>query len=74
MEVATRDGRELRLTLTAYGQDPPQVDVEVVLAPGGPALHVAELWPIALAEAAAALRGLVTEEEPEGRPAVDERA
>lgn len=58
--VSANDGRELRLTLAVYGNARPQVDIEVVLTPGGLPLHVAELCPVALVEAAAALARAVT--------------
>lgn len=68
--VTANDGRELRLTLAVYGKALPQVDIEVVLTAGGPPLHVAELCPVALVEAAAALCRLTGGAPPQGRQEV----
>ena len=59
--VPGRDGRELRFVLSAVGDDPLQVAVDVTLAPGEPPLEVVELDPAQVLQAAAILRQLALE-------------
>ena len=56
VNLPSPEGRELRLTLAAYGTGRPVVEVEVLLTPGGLPLPVAALHPGTLVRAAEGLR------------------
>ena len=51
------------MAMTAVGDGMPCVTVEVLLAEGGPPLEVVQLDPVALLQAAAALRRLAVESQ-----------
>jgi len=61
--VAAQEERELRFTLTAVGDEPVSVAVEVVLTAGGIPLEVAQLEPTDVLHAAAALRVLAQQSQ-----------
>jgi len=61
--VCCGGGRELRFVLTAVGDGPLRVTVEVLLAEGEPPLEVVDLQPAEVLQAAAVLRGLVVDSE-----------
>ncbi len=55
VDLPTTEGRDVRLTLVAYGSGVPLVEVDLLLTPGGLPLPVAGLHPGTLAHAAEAL-------------------
>ncbi len=61
--VTGRDGRELRLILVGYDNEPPVVEVEVEFHPGGPPMPVVSLDPADVLLAASALRRMAIDSQ-----------